>query len=97
MHRRQAMSPGRQAATNTGSGRSGREKWCAGCCGEGAGYRPATVRVEVARVLVEYRVVVKEPKSRNGRRTLPLDVDTAVALRSLFLDQAREKLAAGDA
>jgi integrase len=74
-----------------------REKWCAGCYGEGAGYRPATVRVEVARVLVEYRVVVKEPKSRNGRRTLPLDVDTAAALRSLFVDQAREKLAAGDA
>ncbi len=28
-----------------------------------------------AQVLVEYRVRIEEPRSRNGKRTLPLDDD----------------------
>ena len=33
------------------------------------------------------------PKSTNGRRTLPLDVEAAAALRALWARQASEKLA----
>ena len=69
-----------------------RERWCAPCYSPGSGYRSATVRVDTARVLVGYRVVVKDPKSANGRRTLPLDVE---ALRALWVRQAAERLAAG--
>lgn len=72
-----------------------RERWCAPCYSPGGGYRSATVRVDTARVLVGYRVVVKDPKSTNGRRTLPLDVEAAAALRALWVRQAAEKLAAG--
>ena len=35
--------------------------------------RAETLTVNQARVLVEYRVRIEEPKSRNGKRTLPLD------------------------
>src|SRR3954449_11569089 len=50
-----------------------KDRWCAPCYRPGSGYRPATVRIDTARTLVNYRVIVKDPKSTNGRRTLPLD------------------------
>jgi integrase len=37
--------------------------------------RARTLTVSQARVLVEYRVRLEEPKSRNGKRTLPLDAE----------------------
>ena len=73
------------------------EKRCAGCYGQMPDYRPATIRVERTRVLVDYRVIEKAPKSRTGRRTLPLDEHIAAALRALWVRQATERLAAGDA
>jgi integrase len=35
--------------------------------------RARTLTVRQARVLVDYKVRIEEPKSRNGQRTLPLD------------------------
>jgi integrase len=72
------------------------EKWCELCYGVGEDYRPTTIRIEKTRVLVEYKVIEKDPKSRNGKRTLPLDAVTAAALRALWVRQAAEKLAAGE-
>jgi integrase len=40
-----------------------------------------TLTVNQSRVLVEYKVCIEEPKSRNGKRTLPLD-DAAAAERA---------------
>jgi integrase len=42
-------------------------------------------------------VIVKEPKSDRGYRTLPLDDQLTTALRSLRTRQAAERLAAGQA
>jgi len=56
-----------------------------------------TVTIGRARVLVNARVIVKEPKSERGFRTLPLDEQLADALRSLHKRQAAERLAAGQA
>jgi Phage integrase family len=42
--------------------------------------RARTLTVNQARVLVEYRVGIEEPKSRNGKRTLPLDAELVAAL-----------------
>ena len=42
--------------------------------------RARTLTVNKARVLVEYRVRIEEPRSRNGKRTLPLDAELAAAL-----------------
>jgi hypothetical protein len=42
-------------------------------------------------------VLEQDPKTRNGVRTLPLDGDLLVALRALRAQQARERLAAGEA
>jgi integrase len=39
-----------------------------------------TLTVSQARLLVEYKVRIEEPKSRNGRRTLPLDDELVDAL-----------------
>ena len=39
--------------------------------------------VNQARVLVEYRVRTEEPKSRNGKRTLPLDGELVAPLTAL--------------
>ncbi len=72
-----------------------REKWCELCYGVGEGYRTTTIRIEKTRVLVEYKVIEKDPKSSNGKRTLPLDAATAAALRALWVRQAAEKLAVG--
>jgi integrase len=57
-----------------------------------------TVTVGRARVLVDARVIEKEPKSERGFRTLPLpDADTAAALAALRDLQAIEAMDAGPA
>jgi integrase len=56
-----------------------------------------TVRIGRARVLVDYKVLEKSPKSERGYRTLPLDDQLVAALRALHKHQAAEKLAAGPA
>lgn len=73
------------------------ERWCTPCYGSGTSYRPATIQVQQARVLVEGKAVLVPPKSRNGFRTLPLDAAVAGALRALKVAEAAEKLAAGGA
>jgi integrase len=54
-----------------------------------------TLTVRRARVLVEYRVRLEEPKSRNGKRTLPLDDVLVRALTGLRKRQLEESAAAG--
>jgi integrase len=54
-----------------------------------------TLTVSQARLLVEYKVRIEEPKSRNGRRTLPLDNDLVAALTELHKRQLAESAAAG--
>ncbi|WP_436493189.1 tyrosine-type recombinase/integrase [Actinokineospora sp. HUAS TT18] len=71
-----------------------KDRWCAPCYGAD---KPATIQVQQARVLVEGKIHVVPPKSRNGLRKLPLDVAAAQALRSLQVAQAAEKLHAGPA
>lgn len=56
-----------------------------------------TLSVTNTRVLVEGRVLEQGPKSRNGIRTLPMDPDLLGALRTLRTQQARERLAIGEA
>ena len=56
-----------------------------------------TLTVSQARVLVEYRVRIEEPKSRNGKRTLPLDDELVAALTLLRKVQMEERAAAGTA
>ncbi len=56
-----------------------------------------TLTVRQARVLVDYKVRVEEPKSHNGRRTLPLDDDLVAALVELRKRQAQESEVAGAA
>jgi integrase len=51
--------------------------------------------VRQARVLVEYRVRIEEPKSRNGKRTLPLDDALVRPLTALRKRQLEESAAAG--
>jgi integrase len=46
-------------------------------------------------VLVNGKIQIAPPKSRNGLRTLPLDATVASALHALKVVQATEKLAAG--
>lgn len=59
--------------------------------------RARTLTVNQARVLVEYRVRIEEPKSRNGKRTLPLDGELVTALIALRKRQLDESTAAGTA
>jgi integrase len=59
--------------------------------------RAKTLTVNQSRVLVEYRVLIEEPKSRNGKRTLPLDDELVAALTSLRKRQMDESAAAGAA
>jgi integrase len=54
-----------------------------------------TLTVNQSRVLVEYRIRVEGPKSRNGKRTLPLDDELVGALTSLRKRQTDESAAAG--
>jgi integrase len=56
-----------------------------------------TLTVNQARVLVDYKVRVERPKSRNGKRTLPLDDDLVAALTDLRKRQAKESESAGSA
>ena len=48
-------------------------------------------------MLVDYKVRIEEPKSRNGRRTLPLDDELVSALTDLHKRQATESENAGPA
>ena len=57
--------------------------------------KPLTVRQ--ARVHVNYKVRIEEPKSDNGKRTLPLDDDLVTALTELRKRQAHESEDAGAA
>jgi len=59
--------------------------------------RAETLTVSQARILVEYRVRIEEPKSRNGKRTLPLDGELVAALTTLRRRQLDESAAAGAA
>jgi len=59
--------------------------------------RARTLTVSQARVLVEYRVRIEEPKSRNGKRTLPLDAELVAALTALRKRQPEEGTIAGTA
>jgi len=56
-----------------------------------------TLTVNQARVLVDYKVRIEEPKSRNGKRTLPLDDDLVAALAELRKRQVQESERAGPA
>ncbi|MGH3253443.1 MAG: tyrosine-type recombinase/integrase, partial [Trebonia sp.] len=53
--------------------------------------------INQARVLVDYKVRIEEPKSHNGKRTLPLDDDLVDALIQLRKRQASECERAGSA
>jgi integrase len=57
--------------------------------------RARTLAVNQSRVLVEYRVRLEEPKSRNGKRTLPLDAELVAALTALRKRQLEESTIAG--
>lgn len=56
-----------------------------------------TLTVDQSRVLVEYKIRIEEPKSRNGKRTLPLDDALVTALTALHKLQLRESADAGTA
>lgn len=56
-----------------------------------------TLKVAQARVIAEGEVLIEEPKSRNGKRTLPLDTALVDALKALKARQAAENLGAGPA
>ncbi|MQB02329.1 MAG: tyrosine-type recombinase/integrase, partial [Actinobacteria bacterium] len=53
--------------------------------------------VKQARVLVDYEVLIEQPKSRHGKRNLPLDDELVAALRELRKRQIRERIQAGTA
>jgi integrase len=53
--------------------------------------------ISQARVLVDYKVRIEPTKSRNGKRTLPLDDELMSALTDLRKRQARESETAGHA
>lgn len=59
--------------------------------------RAKTLTVNQARVLVDYKVRIEPPKSRNGKRTLPLDDELVSALTELRKRQAKESETAGHA
>ena len=59
--------------------------------------RAKTLTVSQACVLVDYKVRIEPPKSRNGKRTLPLDDEMVSALTELRKRQARESETAGHA
>jgi integrase len=54
-----------------------------------------TLTVNQARVLVDYKVSIEPPKSRNGKRTLPLDDDLVAALTELRKRQSKDSEKAG--
>lgn len=57
--------------------------------------RAKTLSVSQARVLVDYKVRIEPPKSRNGKRTLPLDDELVSALTELRKRQTRESETSG--
>jgi integrase len=59
--------------------------------------RARTLTVNQARVLVEYRIRIEEPKSRNGKRTLPLDGELVAAMTARRKRQLEESTIAGPA
>jgi len=59
--------------------------------------RAKTLTVSQARVLVDYKVRIELPKSRNGKRTLPFDDELVSALTDLRKRRARESETAGHA
>jgi integrase len=56
-----------------------------------------TLKVTQTRVLVDYEVVVEEPKTKNGFRTLPLDAELLAELKALRKRQQAEAEEAGEA
>jgi len=56
-----------------------------------------TLTVRQTRVLVDYQVVIEEPKSKNGFRTLPLDDELFAGLKALRKQQQAEAEEAGEA
>jgi len=56
-----------------------------------------TLKIQIARTLVDGQAVEKPPKTSAGARVLPLDDALAAQLRAFRALQAREKLAAGEA
>jgi integrase len=69
---------------------------CSACAGRISICGPGR-SVNQARVLVEYRVCIEEPKSRNGKRTLPLYAELVTALTVLHRRQLEESTIAGEA
>jgi hypothetical protein len=61
----------------------------------GSAHDDTGLSVSQARVLVEYRVRIEQPKSRNGKRTLPLDGELVTALATLRKRQLDESAVAG--
>jgi integrase len=59
--------------------------------------RAKILTVNQARVLVDYKVRIEPPKSRNGKRTLPLDEELVSALTDLRKRQIKESEDAGRA
>ncbi len=68
---------------------------CSACAGRISTCGSGTLTVNQSRVLVEYRVRIEEPKSRNGKRTLPLDGELVVALTVLRKRQLDESAKTG--
>ena len=56
---------------------------------------PSAANHNQARVLVDYKVRIEPPKSRNGKRTLPLDDALVTSLTDLRKRQAKESESAG--
>jgi integrase len=60
-------------------------------------FKAKTLTVNQARVLVDYKVRIEPPKSRNGKRTLPLDDELVSTLTELRKCQIKESESAGSA
>jgi integrase len=61
------------------------------------GLKARTLTVSQAREIADLKVRVEEPKTRNGKRTLPLDEDLVSALTEMRKRQARESQDVGPA
>jgi integrase len=57
----------------------------------------STVSVRQNVVLVDHQIIIEEPKSAAGRRTIKVDPETVAALRSHRLRQKEERIALGPA
>ena len=75
-----------------------REELCGARWEEDIDLEARTWTVNIVRVVVDGKVIVKEaPKTERSARTLPLDDIAVAALTALHKRQAAEKLAAGEA